>query len=1371
MPRFSSSRAQRRLRKLPNRRLPIKSRRRVLLERLEDRRLLAAAPPNFQPSFTASDPPAALEDAGPQTVSGFATFDAGDPSESGQSVLAYHVSNLSNPELFSDQPSIDNAGNLTYTAAADAFGSSTFVVTVQDDGGTENGGSDTSDPQTFTLSLTPVNDPPSFSLADPISVAEDSGAQSVSDYARDFFAGPLENGESLRSQVIHDEGIDGTADPLSTNNQAPTDLGSLSHGSNIVRGYIESAKSVGNVDVFTFTVEPGFELSSLETLEYAYPTPPANPNERNAFLAFNDDTTFPYNAFELDINENPFLDESLFLGGTVFGLDDLPEAGGGNLLPRAAVVTGRGYTPPLPAGTYTFYVQQTGPANSYALNFRVTSVAKQEVSAYTVSNLSNPDLFAAEPQIDAEGTLTFTPAENQFGTATFEVAVQDDGGTSDGGIDTSNTLTGTITIEPVNDAPSFTVGDAVVVNEDSGPQQIDAFAANFDPGPFEDGTSDDRQVIHDEGVLGAELPLSTDNNNPTPLGSLSLGGNLVKGHVASAKDVGDVDVFTFTVEPGHQLEGLFVEAYEYDTPPSNPNERNAFLAINDDTSFPYNVFELDFNENPFLDETAFLGGTVFGLDDLPYAGGGNILPRAGVVTGRGFSGPLPSGTYTIYIQQTGPANSYTLNFEITEVGNQSLVGYTVSNISDASLFSSAPVLDRDGNLSFESAPDRFGTATFEITAQDNGGTASGGIDTSSPVTGTITIRPVNDAPSFTASNPPSVLENAGPQTVENFATDFQPGSSFESSQSLMGHTITNIGNESLFSVLPSIDVNGTLTYTPATDSFGTSTFDVAVQDDGGTENGGVDLSDTQTFTIRVVGPEDFGDAPAGVAVALADNGPHHAITSLFLGSTVSAEADGQSSANADGDDDDGVMPISTILTDFTATNDASLEVIASEQGHLTAWIDFNNNQTFESDERIYAWLVAAGSNTIPFQVPSDADGTAPGNVAARFRLSSQAMLDPTGPAPDGEVEDYLLNIAIPTAATTANIDLVDPIAEIEISDNRVFVRDEADVLFSALIQSFGPLQVTGRSTNDVITLNYENGSVARSQGVEVNGGDGINTLRIVGGDGLFQLIEGGNLVARHFTTLDVTESNIDVVGIEPAGIAQFVPVIGELAVVAGEENTLGFADPESWRMGATFVQDDVFFRRVTSIAGGGEELVLQAPFGWHNVVQPGDVNNDGQVTAADALRVINELGRRAFSDGESEQLDDPRSVAEWPDLYYDQNRDDRVSALDALRIINELARVDSEGEQILASEHSTDLALQSLRLESEVDFEEFPAFRSLIQREDSRLRSFASNGNRVSVTLRDSAIELGERSDQDEQRLRSWDAWFAALWSSLSDDS
>jgi hypothetical protein len=51
-----------------------------------------------------------------------------------------------------------------------------------------------------------------------------------------------------------------------------------------------------------------------------------------------------------------------------------------------------------------------------------------------------------------------------------------------------------------------------------------------------------------------------------------------------------------------------------------------------------------------------------------------------------------------------------------------------------------------------------------------------------------------------------------------------------------------------------VSTNGTLTYTLASGASGTSTFDLRVQDNGGTANGGADTSAPQTFTITVNQP-------------------------------------------------------------------------------------------------------------------------------------------------------------------------------------------------------------------------------------------------------------------------------------------------------------------------------------------------------------------------------------------------------------------------------------------------------------------------------------------------------------------------------------
>jgi len=71
----------------------------------------------------------------------------------------FTVSN-DNPSLFSAQPAIGGNGTLTYTPAANASGVANVTVVAQDSGGTLYGGSDTSAPQTFAITVNAVNDCP-----------------------------------------------------------------------------------------------------------------------------------------------------------------------------------------------------------------------------------------------------------------------------------------------------------------------------------------------------------------------------------------------------------------------------------------------------------------------------------------------------------------------------------------------------------------------------------------------------------------------------------------------------------------------------------------------------------------------------------------------------------------------------------------------------------------------------------------------------------------------------------------------------------------------------------------------------------------------------------------------------------------------------------------------------------------------------------------------------------------------------------------------------------------------------------------------------------------------------------------------------------
>jgi len=158
---------------------------------------------------------------------------------------------------------------------------------------------------------------------------------------------------------------------------------------------------------------------------------------------------------------------------------------------------------------------------------------------------------------------------------------------------------------------------------------------------------------------------------------------------------------------------------------------------------------------------------------------------------------------------------------------------------------------------------------------------------------------------------------------------------------------------------------------------------------------------------------DFGDAPDPTYPArLVSNGARHQIDpSMYLGSSIDAEVDGQPASTADGDntnganDEDGVTMPSVIAVGQSIP----IKVIASHAGALNAWIDFNvdGDWTDPGEHFIAAQPVVSGMNTFTLMVPANAQ---PGQSFARFRFSSERHISFDGEAPDGEVEDYAVAI-------------------------------------------------------------------------------------------------------------------------------------------------------------------------------------------------------------------------------------------------------------------------------------------------------------------------------------------------------------------------
>jgi hypothetical protein len=376
---------------------------------------LTVTPVNDAPSFTVGPNQAVNEDTGPQTVSPWATgISAGPANESGQT-LTFQVTSNSNPALFSAGPTVSASGALSYTPAAGATGTATITLVLHDDGGTADGGVDTSAAQTFTITVQSVNHPPSFVKGPDVTVLEDAPPQTVSPWATGISPGPGSESSQTVSFLI-------------TGNTNP--------------GLFAAGPSVSSAGVLTFTLAPNANGDAMVTLVAKDDGGTANGGS---------DTSAPQSFV---IHVTPVNDAPSFTKGP--DVTVVEDAGPQTISPWATVIS-------------------TGPADE----------SSQTVS-FNVTGNTNPGLFSAGPAVSPSGVLTFTPAPNANGSASITITLQDSGGTANGGVDTSAPQTFTITVAAVNDAPSFVKGPDVSAFDNNGAVTVSPWATAISAGPADE---------------------------------------------------------------------------------------------------------------------------------------------------------------------------------------------------------------------------------------------------------------------------------------------------------------------------------------------------------------------------------------------------------------------------------------------------------------------------------------------------------------------------------------------------------------------------------------------------------------------------------------------------------------------------------------------------------------------------------------------------------------------------------------------------------------------------------------------------------------------------------------------------------------------
>ena len=645
---------------------------------------IAVADVNDAPNFTAGPDVNTPEDDGAQTVATWAT--AINDGDDGTQTLTFNLSNDNNA-LFSAQPAISPTGDLTFTSAADASGSALVTVTLSDDGGTANGGSDTSPPQSFTITIDPINDAPVFTAGADQTVLEDAGGQSLAGWATGIGDG--------------DDGSQALTFNLSNDNNA------------------------------LFVVQPALDETGLLTF-----TPAANANGSAQV-----EVTLSDNGSNTPPNVNTSAAQTFTI--SVTAVNDAPSftAGGDQIVSEdSGSLAIAGWAAPI----------DPGAANEAA-----------QTLSFNITGNDNPSLFASGPVVSPSGELSFTPAANANGSVTITLELSDNGGTDNGGVDRSASQTFSIIIEPVNDAPSFSSGGDVSVEEDSG-SYSQPWASAISAGP------------PNEAVQLVAFTI-TNNDNPGLFAAppaIDTAGGL--SFTPETGTVGTANLTVVLIDDGGRVNG------------------------GSDISPPVN-FQI----------------SVLQINDPPSFGAGpdqTVNEDSGAQTFNGWATAISAGPP----DEAGQ----TVSFNIT--GN-----------ANAALFSAGPSINSAGDLSFTPALDANGSAAITLVAQDDGGTANGGIDTSPPQSFTITVDPVNDPPQVTPPASYAVHSHVG-RTFADGSTDL-----------LDGATITDIDGpgSAPFSVAPAsitssnggsatVSADGSFTYDPPAGFTGSDTFDYEICDSG-----------------------------------------------------------------------------------------------------------------------------------------------------------------------------------------------------------------------------------------------------------------------------------------------------------------------------------------------------------------------------------------------------------------------------------------------------------------------------------------------------------------------------------------------------------
>lgn len=489
--------------------------------------------------------------------------------------------------------------------------------------------------------------------------------------------------------------------------------------------------------------------------------------------------------------------------------------------------------------------------------------------ALTVTLIST-DPMSGTAVVNADNTITYTPAPDFFGIDEFAYEVSDgNGGLAIG-------LVRFVTVNPVNDAP-VAGADAAAVGEDQS-VAIDVLANDADV---------------DDVTLG--VAALSDPPNGTVVDS---GGGLVT--YAPDPDYSGTDTFTYTVcDPGGLCDTATV-SLTIDPANDSPVVIDDTAVVSEDGMATVNVLANDSDvDGDSLVVSAVstpTSGTVvingdntisytpdpdfFGTDSFTYTvfdGTEAVVGTATMTVVAVNDAPLGADDPVVVAEDGSVVVDVLAND--SDPDGDVLTVVTVSDPPNGTV-----TMNGDGTLTYVPDPDFFGTDSFTYLATD--GTAS------ITATVTISVTSVNDSP-VVANDDLSVNEDSA-LIADVLANDSDPE----------GDPLTLVGVSDPPNGTVTVNDDGSLTYVPDPDYFGTDSFTYTATDGTATATGFVIV--TVTGVNDPPAPPELvgltaatGDVPPPLSLTDPEGGP---ITVTILSGTLppglTLNADGTWSGSA-----------------------------------------------------------------------------------------------------------------------------------------------------------------------------------------------------------------------------------------------------------------------------------------------------------------------------------------------------------------------------------------------------------------------------------------------------------------------------------------